>query len=178
MRVPEAAERIADQFGLHEAEREEMLPSGRQRVLHNRIHWAKFYMTRAGLIDSPRRGVFTASEEGRALLANSPATLDTRFLQTIPAFAEFYATNSGSRTRGDGETSGAAAVPTREASATTGGTDRGGVSHAQRSTRGRPSRAYRPEQPGVLRKADRRSAGGHGLWRDAQFRRTAAWPRR
>lgn len=30
-----------------------MLPSGRQRILHNRIHWAKFYMSKAGLIDQP-----------------------------------------------------------------------------------------------------------------------------
>lgn len=55
-RVPDAAKKIADELGLTEAEREEMLPSGRQRLLHNRIHWAKFYMSRAGLIDSPARG--------------------------------------------------------------------------------------------------------------------------
>lgn len=37
-RVPEVAERIADELGLSIAERDELLPSGRQRVLHNRIH--------------------------------------------------------------------------------------------------------------------------------------------
>lgn len=69
MRVRDAAAAIADQLGLSEAEREELLPSGRQRVLHNRIHWAKFYMAKAGLIDSPARGRFIASAEGKALLA-------------------------------------------------------------------------------------------------------------
>lgn len=44
-RVPDAAEKLADQIGLSVSQREEMLPSGRQRILHNRIHWAKFYMT-------------------------------------------------------------------------------------------------------------------------------------
>ena len=44
-RVAEVAERVANEFGLSAAEREELLPSGRQRVLHNRIHWAKFYMS-------------------------------------------------------------------------------------------------------------------------------------
>ena len=43
-RVPVAADRVADQLGLSEEEREEMLPSGKQRVLRNRIHWAKFDM--------------------------------------------------------------------------------------------------------------------------------------
>ena len=44
-RVPAAAEAIADRLGLTLEEREEMLPSGKQRLLHNRVHWAKFYMS-------------------------------------------------------------------------------------------------------------------------------------
>lgn len=90
-RVSDAAAAIADQLGLTEAEREEMLPSGRQRVLHNRIHWAKFYMAKAGLIDSPARGRFVASAEGLALLATQPAAITVETLKTYPAFAQFYA---------------------------------------------------------------------------------------
>ncbi|KQN82247.1 restriction endonuclease [Sphingomonas sp. Leaf67] len=90
-RVPDAAAEIADHLGLTEAEREEMLPSGRQRVLHNRIHWAKFYMAKAGLIDSPARGRFVASAEGKALLATQPAAITVEKLKTYPAFAQFYA---------------------------------------------------------------------------------------
>lgn len=89
-RVPAAAERIADQLGLSEEEREEMLPSGRQRVLHNRLHWAKFYMTKAGLIDSPGRGRFVASEEGRALLARTPPSINIDVLSAFPAFRDWY----------------------------------------------------------------------------------------
>lgn len=90
-RVPNAAAAIADQLGLSEAEREEMLPSGRQRVLHNRIHWAKFYMAKAGLIDSPARGRFVANAEGKALLATQPGAITVETLKTYPAFAQFYA---------------------------------------------------------------------------------------
>lgn len=43
-RVPEVAERIADDLGLSGEEREEMLPSGRQRMLHNRIRWVKSHV--------------------------------------------------------------------------------------------------------------------------------------
>lgn len=89
-RVPDAADRIADELGLTDEGREEMLPSGRQRVFHNRIHWAKFYMGKAGLIDSPSRGRFIASEAGRALLARKPVTVDKDLLKTFPAFQEFY----------------------------------------------------------------------------------------
>lgn len=94
MRVPPAAEKIADDLGLSAAEREEMLPSGRQRILHNRIHWAKFYMSKAGLIDSPKRGVFKASDEGLKVLAASPATIDVEFLKKYPSFVDFMKTSN------------------------------------------------------------------------------------
>ena len=75
-RVPIASETIADHFGLSQDEREELLPSGKQVLLHNRVHWAKFYMTKAGVIDSPARGVFIASDAGKALLAKNPERID------------------------------------------------------------------------------------------------------
>ncbi len=92
-RVADVAERIADDLGLTQEERDEMLPSGRQRVLHNRIHWAKFYMGKAGLIASPARGRFTASDKGRALLATAPARVDVAMLMQEPEFRDFYRSN-------------------------------------------------------------------------------------
>jgi restriction system protein len=96
-RVPVAAQRIADRLGLSEYEREEMLPSGKQRLLHNRVHWAKFYMSKAGLIDSPKRGTFVASAEGLALLATNPDRIDVGTLRGFPTFVEFYDQAGSSR---------------------------------------------------------------------------------
>ncbi|MBN8845741.1 MAG: restriction endonuclease [Sphingomonadales bacterium] len=96
IRVPLAAGKIADALGLTEEEREEILPSGKQRVLHNRIHWAKFYMMKAGLISFPKRGVFVATDAGTALLAKQPTIIDVDLLKSYPAFVEFYgAASSG-----------------------------------------------------------------------------------
>ena len=67
-----------------------MLPSARQRLLHNRIHWAKSYMVKAGLIEQPRRGRFVASELGRTLLASAPKGISIETLLQYPAFREFY----------------------------------------------------------------------------------------
>lgn len=94
-RVTEISDGIADEFGLSLDERNEMLPSGRQRILHNRIHWAKFYLTKAGLIVAPSRGRFTATESGHQWLANNLDRIDLRMLMKIPAFGEFYR-NEGS----------------------------------------------------------------------------------
>ena len=88
--VPLAEAEIAAMFSLSEEERERILPSGKQRVLHNRLHWAKFYLTKAGYLESPRRGRFFASAAGVALLAHPPTKLDNQFLLSVPAFREFY----------------------------------------------------------------------------------------
>ncbi len=89
-RVPDVEKPLADMFGLTEEERDTFLASGRQKVLHNRIHWAKFYMSKAGLIDAPRRGRFIASEQGQALLATNPERIDNALLMEYASFKEFY----------------------------------------------------------------------------------------
>ena len=89
-RVADVADRIADEFGLSAEERETLLPSGRQRVLNNRIHWAKFYMSKAGLISSPARGRFLATDEGRKLLATNPDQINVALLMRWPSFRDFY----------------------------------------------------------------------------------------
>lgn len=100
-RVADVAERIADDLGLTQEEREELLPSGRQRVLHNRIHWAKFYMGKAGLIASPARGRFVATAKGKALLEAAPGRIDVARLMQEPEFREFYR-NEGTPAQQDG----------------------------------------------------------------------------
>src|ERR1700722_1964871 len=89
-RVADVADRVADEFGLTPAERETLLPSGRQRVLNNRIHWAKFYMSKAGLTSSPARGRFVATEDGRKLLATNPDQINVALLMKWPSFRDFY----------------------------------------------------------------------------------------
>ncbi len=113
-RVADVADLIANDLGLTAEEREQMLPSGRQRLLHNRIHWAKFYMSKAGLIASPARGRFVATEKGRALLAATPHKIDVALLMREPQFREFYR-NEQSPSGADGE----AIEPVRTAPAAT-----------------------------------------------------------
>ena len=93
VRIPDVANTVADALGLTTEQRDELLPSGRQRLLHNRLHWAKFYMTKAGLLSSPRRGWFVATEAGKALLARNPDRVDVDTLLSIPSFIEFYKTS-------------------------------------------------------------------------------------
>src|SRR5262249_33468410 len=92
-RVLDAEQRLAEEFRLTTEERNQLLPSGKLRVLHNRIHWAKFYLSKAGLTTSIGRGRFMATETGRALLASNPDRIDVKRLLSYPSFQEFYRGN-------------------------------------------------------------------------------------
>ena len=52
----DAVEILADEHGLSDEERTELLPSGAQPVFRNRVGWAKSYMKQAGLLAFPKRG--------------------------------------------------------------------------------------------------------------------------
>ncbi|RUV02129.1 hypothetical protein EOB36_10790 [Mesorhizobium sp. M6A.T.Cr.TU.017.01.1.1] len=99
--VPLAEAEIAARFGLTAEEREQLLPSGKQHVLHNRIHWAKFYMSKAGLLAPPARGRFVATEAGRSLLTSGPGRIDVKLLLKHPEFRKFYKGNGSDDSAGD-----------------------------------------------------------------------------
>lgn len=86
------AERLlADALALDPEERAQRLPSGQQRVLHNRIGWASFYLAKAGLLAKPRRGRFEITDAGRQVLQAPPARIDKEYLGRFPAYAEYMA---------------------------------------------------------------------------------------
>ncbi|GIW71399.1 MAG: restriction endonuclease [Planctomycetota bacterium] len=82
-------EALADRFELTREERSELLPSGQQPVFDNRVGWARTYLKKAGLIDSPRRGVLQISQRGRAVLAERPNAIDIPCLMRFEEFREF-----------------------------------------------------------------------------------------
>lgn len=43
-RMQDLTEAMSDFFGLTEDEKEELLPSGQQSVIHNRVGWARTYL--------------------------------------------------------------------------------------------------------------------------------------
>ncbi len=58
VRVGDAVNRLADELKLTPDERAQLLPSGKQTLFGNRVHWAKTYLNKAGLIEGTRRGHF------------------------------------------------------------------------------------------------------------------------
>jgi len=85
----DAVDRLADELGLSDDDRTELLPSGMQPVFRNRVGWAKSYMKQAGLLIFPKRGLFEITERGLAVLKNNPERLDNSVLKEFPEFRDF-----------------------------------------------------------------------------------------
>ncbi|MBZ4409527.1 restriction endonuclease [Myxococcus sp. XM-1-1-1] len=87
----ETVESIASEFKATEEERNELLPSGRQRRLHNRVGWAKTYLQKAGLLEPNGRGRFRITARGQEVLQRRPSRIDMKFLEQFPEYNAFAA---------------------------------------------------------------------------------------
>jgi len=107
--VREVYSTAADRLGLTEADRQDLIPSGTQRLLDNRAGWAKTYLLKAGLLDSPRRASIRLTDRGRQAL-DGTERIDSRYLRRFPEFVEFQ--------RGGAEEKASDVEQSREATAT------------------------------------------------------------
>src|SRR3990167_6538923 len=85
----EATGYISNIFNLTEEEQKEILPSGRQVVIRNRVSWARIYLVKAGLLKSSRRGYFTITDKGLDILKQNPPEINVEYLKQFPEFTEF-----------------------------------------------------------------------------------------
>lgn len=82
-------EALATRFNLSDEERKELLPSGTQPLFNNRVGWAKTYLKKAGLVDSPRRAIITITQRGKNFLLSNPTEIRVKMLEQFPEFVEF-----------------------------------------------------------------------------------------
>lgn len=87
--LAEARQELAKHFQLTLEEQEELLPSGKQARFSNRVAWAKVYLQRAGLLDSPDRGMFRITQRGKEVLTDPPPVISVKFLTSFPDFQDF-----------------------------------------------------------------------------------------
>lgn len=87
--VTETLEALAIQKGLSEKDREDMLPSGTQTRLYNRVTWAMTYLRKSSLLEKVSRGTFKITQRGSDVLKSKPARIDNTFLQQFAEFQSF-----------------------------------------------------------------------------------------
>lgn len=87
--VAECVPRLQAEFDVTDEEAAEFVPSGRVTVLQSRAHWARTYLSKAGLLESPKRNQHVITEKGREVLASNPARIDNKFLDSFTGFRDW-----------------------------------------------------------------------------------------
>lgn len=82
---------LRQQFGISDEDASALLPSGKQTYLSNRAHWARNYLSQAGLVEAIRRGRYKTTRLGEEFLATHPASVNVETLKQFPKFLEFLA---------------------------------------------------------------------------------------
>ncbi len=88
-RMRDVTDALAVRFSVTEDEQKELLPSGAAPVFYNRTAWAKTYLKKAGLLDSPKQGVVVISKRGLEVLKEKPMSINVKYLKQFSEFLEF-----------------------------------------------------------------------------------------
>ncbi|MCA0271923.1 MAG: restriction endonuclease [Proteobacteria bacterium] len=84
--VADCLPRLRGEFSISEDDASALTPSGRTTILASRAHWARTYLSKAGLLSSPARNVHEITDLGRQVLSQSPARIDNDFLARFDGF--------------------------------------------------------------------------------------------
>lgn len=99
-RMRDLTDKLAQQLGVTEEEKKELLPSGAAPVFYNRTAWAKTYLKKAGLIDSPKQGIVVITNRGLETLKSNLGSIDVKYLKQFSEFIEFQSPKSENETNG------------------------------------------------------------------------------
>ena len=80
---------MAKEFKITDEERKELLPSGQTFIFGSRVGWARTYMKKAGLIETPKRGYLKITDRGLNVLKQNPTKITITYLKQFPEFIEF-----------------------------------------------------------------------------------------
>ena len=87
--MKEVKKLIAEKLHISDDALLERLSSDRQTVYDNRIGWAKTYLKKAKVIESPKRAQVVITDRGKTLLASGEIITNALLEQKYPEFAEF-----------------------------------------------------------------------------------------
>lgn len=90
----DAIQLLANEFKLTDAERRELLPSGKISVIQSRAGWARTYLVKAGLLASSQRGVVVITDRGKKALSEGLQNIDGQYLKQYQEFRDFLSSSN------------------------------------------------------------------------------------
>jgi len=92
--VRDIIDHLADVFELSAEEKRTLLPSGKEMAFDNKVRWSRLHLSKAGLLESTRRGYSRITESGLGVLSQGPSKIDIKFLEGFPEYREWKKTFS------------------------------------------------------------------------------------
>ena len=88
-RIGDVVLQLARDLALTDEDQQQLLRSGKQTTFANRVHWARMYLVRAGLLTATKRAHFKITNRGQEVLTKKPRRIDNTYLSQFPEFLQF-----------------------------------------------------------------------------------------
>lgn len=85
----ECINEVINYFKLSDDEIKELVPSGKQTLVANRVYWSLTYLKKSLLIEAQRRGVYKITDRGKELLNTNPSRIDKKLLSKYVEYRIF-----------------------------------------------------------------------------------------
>ena len=89
IRIGDIIDKLTIEFQITDEELSELIPSGKQPIFYNRVHWARQYLKQAGLVEATKRAHINITQRGRDVLASDVRRIDIKFLKQFKEFLDF-----------------------------------------------------------------------------------------
>lgn len=89
VRIGDVIDNLAIEFNISDQELAELIPSGKQPIFYNRVHWARQYLKQAGLVAATKRAHIAITSRGKHVLDGNIQKIDIKFLKQFDEFVAF-----------------------------------------------------------------------------------------
>ncbi|MBR0467290.1 restriction endonuclease [Candidatus Saccharibacteria bacterium] len=97
--VDECCSIIKDKMNISDEDAQELLPSGGDTRLRNRVYWSLVYLNHALVLDKPKKVNYQITDRGRELLSSKPDRITRKMLRE--KYAEFADFSSSAKKEDD-----------------------------------------------------------------------------
>lgn len=87
--IKECKEEVIKHFKLTDTDIRELVPSGKQTLVENRVYWSLSYLKKSLLLKTINRGIYCITERGLNLLSTNPIKIDKKLLSQYKEYRIF-----------------------------------------------------------------------------------------
>lgn len=87
--IKECKETVINSFNLDEDDLKQLVPSGKQTLVENRVYWSLTYLKKSLLLESFKRGEYNITKRGLDLLETKPKRIDKKLLSKYKEYRIF-----------------------------------------------------------------------------------------